>query len=81
MSALTMLQHLFLSYRMIDEIDLEENTVNMIRDVRPRRTPAPIDRIVGEEKRLCKSRSVDDCLHHNGVKIDHPTGTDGNLQL
>ena len=34
-SALTMLQHLFASYRLIDEIDLEENAVKMMEPYDP----------------------------------------------
>ena len=34
-SALTMLQHLFLRYGIIDEIDLEENSVNILGTYNP----------------------------------------------
>ena len=34
-SALTMLQHMFSSYRVIDEIDLEENAVKMMGPYNP----------------------------------------------
>ena len=37
-SALVMIQHLFASYRVIDEIDLEENVVNMMGPYDPTET-------------------------------------------
>ena len=42
-SALTMLQHIFASYRSIDEIDLDENVVNMMGPYDPAK---PLARII-----------------------------------
>ena len=47
-SALTMLQHLFSIYRVIDEIDLEENSVKMMGPYDPAETLAQLIELGGE---------------------------------
>ena len=42
-SALTMLQHLFSSYKAIDEIDLKENSIKMMGPYNP---PEPLSRLI-----------------------------------
>ena len=43
--ALTMLHHIFSRYGVIDEIDLEENTVKMVGPYDP---AEPLDRLIGQ---------------------------------
>ena len=76
-----MLQHLFLSYVNIDEIDLEENAINMMGPYDPTEPPVPIGRTIGEGERISGRRRADNLWSHDGIERDHLTGTDGDIQL
>ena len=69
-------------------IEIQENRRNrprrkFLKDdgaLQTRRILLPIDRTIEKGERIHVSKGADDCWCHDGVKRDHPSGTDGDVQ-
>ena len=60
-SALTMIQHLFSSYGMIDKINLKTKSTKMMGPYDPAEPFPRIDITIGKGERISASRRTDDC--------------------
>ena len=75
-----MLQHIFRLYRVIDEIDPKENSFKIMGTYNP---AEPLARLIDKLRKvsvICKSGRADNFRRHDGVKMDHPSGTNGHIQ-
>ena len=72
LSSLVMLQHLFKSYREIDEIDLEKRCGEEDWSLRPCVTPILIDQTIGKGGIIRVCRRADNIRCNDDVERDHP---------
>ena len=79
-SALTMLQHLFSSYRATDTIDLEENAVKTISPYNSSEPPARLIEQLEKWERIRESRRPENIQSHDDVKRNHPSGANRDFK-
>ena len=78
-TALDILQHLFRSYGAIEK-STSRKIPSRWWDHMTRITPFPNHRPTQNMAGICKIRSSENFLLHDGVKMYHPVGTNGNVQ-